>query len=303
MEPIELVVTGKEMVAADTVRLTMRRPDGKPLPGAEPGAHVALDVGGRVRRYSLLGADAAPACYEIGVLRTSTPQGASHFIHDRVVAGSRLSLLEVANEFALDADAPHVLLLGGGIGITPLLSMAARLQAEQRGFALHQVVRDAARQWPWPAGLPACVHVGRAALALGGLLAEQPPGSHVHVCGPAGLVDAVRTAASGLGWEAHRVHAESFGAASDASDAPLRVTLTQSGLTLDVVPGTSLLDSLLAAGVWASYECRRGVCSSCMTEVVRGRPIHRDSLGEDVRMGAMCICVSWAEGPELELNL
>jgi len=301
MEPLELVVASKDLVATDTVKLTLRRLDGKPLPDARPGAHLALDVDGRVRRYSLLSAEAAPVQYEIGVLRKPNSQGGSRFLHDRVMVGSRLSLLDVVNDFTLDAEAPHVLLLGGGIGITPLLSMAVRLNAEKRSFALHQVVRTTARQWP--PGLSASIHVGRSSLDLRGLLAAQPPGSHVYVCGPVGLIDAARTAASELGWAAHRIHVESFGTASDASDAPLRVTLTQSGLTLDVAPGTSLLDALLAAGVWTGYECRRGVCGSCLAEVVRGRPIHRDGLDAGVRMGAMCTCVSWAEGPELELNL
>ncbi|RSZ30868.1 2Fe-2S iron-sulfur cluster binding domain-containing protein [Variovorax beijingensis] len=50
-------------------------------------------------------------------------------------------------------------------------------------------------------------------------------------------------------------------------------------------------------------RCRRGVCGSCLTEVVRGQPIHRDTLSPGVRIGAMSTCVSWAEGPELEFNL
>lgn len=303
MEPLPLVVAGKQAVAADTVRLRLRPADGRLLPGTEPGAHVALEVEGRVRRYSLLRCEAAPAHYDIGVLRAAASRGGSHFIHDRLAVGDHLRLLDVANDFGLQADAPHALLIGGGIGITPLLSMAERLQSEGRRFELHQIVRDAARQWPLPASLPAAVHIGGTGLDLPGLLAAQPVGCHAYVCGPAGLIAAVRTAAAGLGWAPHRVHAESFGTGHDARDAPLRVTLAQSGVTLDVAPGTSLLDALLAEGVWTGYECRRGVCGACLAEVVCGTPIHRDSLAEDMRSGSMCTCVSWAEGPALTLNL
>lgn len=303
METLELVVADKQAVAADTVRLRLQRPDGGPLPAAEPGSHVVLELDGHVRHYSLLHAEETPTHYDIGVLRAAVSRGGSRFIHEQVAAGSRLRLLDVANEFALDADAPHVLLIAGGIGITPLLSMAESLQAQGRSFALHQIVRDAARRWPVPASLPASVHIGRAGLDLHRLLAEQPPNSHVYVCGPAGLIDAVRTAASQLAWNACRVHTESFGASGDAGDTPLRVTLAQSGMTLDVAPGTSLLDALLGAGVWTGYECRRGVCGSCLAEVVQGQPIHRDSLAPSMRAGAMCTCVSWAQGPELTLNL
>lgn len=303
MEPLELVVVDRQTVAADTVTLRLQRPDDGPLPGTEPGAHVVLDLEGHVRHYSLLRAEVAPMHYDIGVLRTPASRGGSRFIHEQLAVGSRLRLLDVVNDFALDTTTSHVLLIGGGIGITPMLSMAERLQADGRSFTLHQIVRDAARHWRLPQSLHASVHIGRASVDLQSLLVEQPPSSHVYVCGPPGLIAAVRAAASQLGWDAHRVHAESFGATTDAGDAPLRVTLMQSGMTLDVTPGTSLLDALLTAGVWTGYECRRGVCGACMTEVVCGQPIHRDNLTADVRAGAMCTCVSWAEGPELTLNL
>jgi vanillate O-demethylase ferredoxin subunit len=304
MEPLELVVTAKETVAADTVRLRLQRPDGGPLPAAAPGAHLALDLAGRVRRYSVLRGDAAPASYEIGVLHVPSGQGGSRFIHEQLAVGDRLALLEVVQEFALDAEAPHVLLVGGGIGITPLISMAEQLRAQGRSFALHQVVRAESRRWPLPPTLRAAVHVGREQLDLHRLLAGQPPGSAVYVCGPASLIQSVREAASRLGWPADRIHAESFGASADAADRPLRVTLVQSGLTLTAEPGTPLLDTLLAAGVWTGYECRRGTCGACVTEVVSGQPIHRDSLDAALRGShTMCTCVSWARGPELHLNL
>lgn len=303
MEPLQLVVADKQAVTVGTVRLRLTRADGGPLPGTEPGAHIALELEGRVRHYSLLRCEVAPRDYEIGVLRAASSRGGSLFIHDRLAVGDRVRALDVANDFGLDLDAPHTLLIGGGIGITPLLSMAERLRIEGWRFELHQIVRSATRQWPVPASLPAFVHIGRTGLDLRRLLAEQPPGSHAYVCGPAGLIGAVRSAAADLGWAASRVHAESFGASHDARDAPLRVTLAQSRLTLEIAPGTSLLDALLAEGVWTGHECRRGVCGACLTGVVCGRPIHRDSLAAHLRAGAICTCVSWAEGPELTLDL
>ncbi|WP_394682163.1 PDR/VanB family oxidoreductase [uncultured Comamonas sp.] len=300
---LDLVVAEKQAIATDIVRLVLRHPEGELLPGAEPGAHVALDLDGLVRRYSLLHTGPALDHYSIAVLRTAQSQGGSHFVHDQLAVGDQLRVLELANEFALLPDAPHALLIGGGIGITPLLSMAEHLQQAGQSFALHQIVHDTTRLWPLAPGLPAQTHIGRSSLDLPGLLAAQVPGSQVYVCGPAGLVGAVRAAAAQLGWAPGRIHSESFGAAADASDGPLRVTLVQSGLSMDVAPGQSLLDALLAAGAWTGYECRRGVCGACLTEVVSGTPIHRDSIAPALRGNAMCTCVSWAEGPELALNL
>lgn len=303
MEALELVVTEKRAVAADTVVLKMQRSDGGPLPDVEPGAHIALYLQGRVRRYSLLRAEIAPTQYEIGVLRASESQGGSRFIHESVAVADRLRLVGVGNDFRLHTGMTHALLIGGGIGITPLLSMATWLQTEGRTFELHHVVRDPTRRWEGMPSTPLVVHVGRIGLNIEQILTKQPIDGHVYVCGPAGLIDAVRTAASRLNWAAHRVHFENFGGPSSPTDMPLHVTLRQSGLEIDVAPGTSLLDALLAAGVWTGYECRRGVCGACLATVVHGEPIHRDSFSANVRANAMCTCVSWAEGPELVLDL
>src|SRR5262245_10568181 len=107
MEPLELVVADKQDVAVDTLRLRLRRPDGGPLPEAKPGAHIALELNGLVRRYSLLHAEAEPTHYEIGVLRAPASRGGSRFIHEQVAVGDRLRLLDVVDEFALDAGVPH----------------------------------------------------------------------------------------------------------------------------------------------------------------------------------------------------
>lgn len=306
LQSIDLVVTDKQTIAQDIVRLVLRHPEGQMLPSAEPGAHIALDLDGRVRRYSLLHAGPQLDGYSIAVLRSAQSQGGSHFIHDQLAVGDRVHMLELGHEFALQPHTPHTphtLLIGGGIGITPLLSMAECLQQEGRSFALHQIVHNAARQWPLAPGLPALIHVGRNSLDLPRLLAAQVRGCQVYVCGPAGLVGAVRAAAQQLGWAPERIHSESFGATTDANDGPLRVKLVQSGLCVDVEPGQSLLDALLAAGAWTGYQCRRGVCGACLTEVVSGTPIHRDSIAPALRGKAMCTCVSWAQGPELALNL
>lgn len=298
-----LVVTQKQWLTPDLVRLRLERSDAGVLPAVLPGTHLALDLAAGVRRYSLLQSGAALKHYDIGVLCIPDGRGGSREIHEQVAVGDVLQVLELANDFPLDTQASHTLLIGGGVGITPLLSMARWLHEAGGSFALHQIVRSARHAWPLPHWLPASVHVGRATIELPHLLATQPADTQVYVCGPAGLAQAVHDAADASGWAPSRVHTESFGASVAVGDVPLRVTLALSGLTLDVAPGRSLLDALLAEGIWTSYECRRGICGACLTEVTAGQPIHRDSLSPELRGRSMCTCVSWAQGPALTLNL
>lgn len=90
MEPltsVDLVVAEKQAIATDIVRLVLRHAEGQMLPGAEPGAHIALDLDGRVRRYSLLHTGPELDHYSIAVLRTAQSQGGSHFVHDQLAVG------------------------------------------------------------------------------------------------------------------------------------------------------------------------------------------------------------------------
>jgi Na+-transporting NADH:ubiquinone oxidoreductase subunit NqrF len=107
-----------------------------------------------------------------------------------------------------------------------------------------------------------------------GILKASPAESHIYVCGPPGLVDSVRETAVGLGLTPDQIHFESFGALWIATDEPVHLELTLSGLTLDVPIGQTLLETIEAAGVWVPYDCRRGECHMCMTQVVDGQPVH-----------------------------
>ena len=75
-------------------------------------------------------------------------------------------------------------------------------------------------------------------------------------------------------------------------------------MTLDLAPGTSILDAMIAADVFVAFECRRGECGNCFAQVLSGNPLHRDvCLTPEQRGQGMTACVSWVAGPGLELNL
>jgi|CXWL01.1.fsa_nt_gi vanillate O-demethylase ferredoxin subunit len=305
---MQLTVLDKCPVASDTVRIALAAPDGGALPAFAPGAHLELSFAGLVRRYSLSSSPHDSSRYEICVLRTAPSRGGSVYLHDQLRVGDRLRGAGPFNAFPLRREARHSVFLAGGIGITPFFSMMEELSRASRSFELHYAARRADRFLPVPdyGGQTQC-HVGagrQRGLDIGAILDPLSTDVDLYVCGPRGLIAAVRAAAAARGWPVERVHFESFGASFEPTDAPLQVRLALSGSTFEVTPGTSILDALLAHGVWAPYECRRGECASCTTEVLSGEPDHRDlCLTEDQRRHAMCTCVSWARTSEIVLDL
>ena len=137
-------------------------------------------------------------------------------------------------------------------------------------------------------------------------LVDQPLGTHLYVCGPGPMIDAVVAAATDTGWPASRIHLERFGLDALDPGEPFSVTLTRTGTTVEVPSGTSLLEALEGAGVTVPNLCRQGVCGECRVPVQSGTPLHRDLfLSDDERASgnALMACVSRCDGPALEVTL
>lgn len=304
---MDLVVTGKSAVAGDTVRLRLETPDGAVLPPAPPGGHLPIVLpDGTARRYSLTSPPDAPF-REITVLRADPSGGGSAYIHDHLAPGDVVTTELPEDGFPLASGPHHGVFVAGGIGVTPFLTMIPALDATGGTHELHHATRGAARRLPLPADLAARAYAddGSApALNVGALLDELDREAHLYVCGPRGLIEAVRLGAAVRGWPPARVHFESFGAAPRPGDRPVTVRQVHTGNTLTVAPGTTILDAMLAEGVWASHQCRRGTCGQCFTPVVSGTPDHRDlCLTPEQRETGMCTCVSWAASDEIALEL
>lgn len=295
----------------------LRDPGGADLPPFEAGAHLQVEVelaNGRVaqRHYSLLGDPRDRSRYRIAVLLEAEGRGGSRFMHERIEPGSILRAASPENGFPL-LDADHTILIAGGIGITPLLSMVQTLVHHGRSFELHYAARTPARM-AFGEGIEALAgdrahfyftHVEPPQLVdLEALLATPRRGTHVYVCGPPVLIRMVTSLGEQAGWPKGQIHFESFGPTLLPGDRVIEVHLERSALTVQVVPGETILDAILNAGVWAPYECRRGECASCMTRVVAGEPDHRDvCLSEGLREQYMCTCVSRAHSTHLTLDL
>ena len=120
-------------------------PRGRDLPRFAAGAHIDLRFGDFVRQYSLCNDPAERRHYCIAVLREEQTRGGSRYLHDTIRAGDLLEVSMPRNNFALDEEAKQHLLIAGGIGITPIMSMVAELRRRRADFHLHYCTRSAER--------------------------------------------------------------------------------------------------------------------------------------------------------------
>jgi ferredoxin-NADP reductase len=315
-DTIPVRVVAVEQVTPQIKHFTLQSLAGE-LPAFSGGSHIVVVMRGaqRVYRnpYSLMSSPNELENYQISVLRVDPSRGGSAFMHEQVRVGTELEIAHPVNLFGLAKLARKQLLLAGGIGITPFLAQLHDLRMSEVPYELHYATRSPqhgaycqliSRLEPQRSRL---YHdSNRHFIDIEGLLSQQPLGTHVYVCGPAGMITRVLDTARTLGWPDSHVHYEKF-AAPPTGDA-FDVHLQKSGIDLHVLPDQSLLEAIEAAGVDAPYLCRGGVCGFCRAEVlsVDGELVHNDHfLSNDEKASGKSImpCVSRARCSKLVLNL
>lgn len=313
-ERLALVVTAVDDSVRGIRSVSLAHPSGTSLPGFTPGSHLVVecrtDSTTIANAYSLTGDPIAPATYEISVLAVPGGSGGSRWIHDLAV-GDSVRVHSPRSAFAPVLAATRHIFVAGGIGITPIVSHLRSAALWGRDVEVLYASREAQAAHVGDvvelAGDRARIFTDRHAFMadLHATLSDQPVGTHLYTCGPAGFMDVVVEAAFSRGWPPSRVHLERFGI--DALDAgePFDVVLT-AGRTISVASGVSLLDALEAEGLEVPNMCRQGVCGECRVPVGAGTPLHRDlflSEAEKAAGDTLMACVSRADGDRLEIEL
>lgn len=281
---------------------------GATLPAFGAGDHLdIIRADGLKRSYSLCNDPQERHRYVLAVLREE--QGVfSQWMHGQVAAGTSLAISAPKNAFKIDEMGDHHTLIAGGVGITPIKAVAHRLVALGKTFTLHYCTRDAGDtafldELQALAGAQLVLHHDGGDPAQGldvqGLLKTRPPGGHVYVCGPKGLITAVREAAGH--WPKGTVHFEIFASpgqlAEEEGDMPFEIELRKSGLVVQVPAGQSALDAILEAGHDAPFVCKEGWCGNCQCDLLEGDADHRDEVlspAEQEAQTQIHICVSRA---------
>lgn len=318
---LQLRVAGKRAAAQDIVELTLQALPGQSLPAFDAGAHLDLHLpGGLVRPYSLSNDPAERDRYVLGVLRSAQSRGGSAAVHEQLQVGQTVATSAPRNHFPLQATPAQKLLLAGGIGITPLLSMARQLAREKRPFRLHYAGRSRERMAfadvldAAPLAGSTQLHVASdgGAPDLCALLDAQPPGTELYVCGPLGFMDAAFDAATTRGWDRSRLHRELFGASAapassaNPADRPFEIEIASTGQVVFVPAGCSAAKALQEAGLALYTSCEQGVCGTCLTRVTAGQPDHRDQYltpEEQAANDQFLPCCSRSLSPRLVIDL
>lgn len=289
------------------------------LPPWTAGSHVRVRLpNGETRSYSLINADPdsvaidRPQSYRLGVRLEESSKGGSRYIHD-LKLGDHVWISKPENRFPLEPGEQRPLLLAGGIGVTPLLSMAATLRASGAGFDMVYAGRSR-DQLAFLSELEAlcdgnlAIHTDDQsgildmAAILNGLSADRP----VYTCGPKPMLDAAIEYARQQEWPAGRLNFEIFAEPqSQEGDQPFDVELSPSGKRVHVAADQTILAALLAAGEDVMYDCERGDCGMCQARVLAGVPDHRDyylSDADRASNGLIQTCVSRSKTPLLVLE-
>ena len=304
--------------AEDIVSLVLRPAEGGILPPFRTGAHIDLHLPNGLRRsYSLLNDEGDRECYVIAVQKDRNSRGGSAYIHDSLKVGDRLSIGAPRNDFPLVEDAAHIVLIAGGIGVTPLFAMARRLAILGKSWEFHYCARSRRSAAFLDEIVALCAANGRRFhgrfddesdgkfIDLDTVVAAAPAGAHFYCCGPAPMLAAFGSATAAVARD--RVHVEYF-TAKEVPDVSggFVVELARSGRRFDIPAGKTILEVLIENRMTPKFQCMEGVCGECESRVLAGTPIHRDSyLTEEERASnkTMMICCSGCLGDKLVLDI
>jgi ferredoxin-NADP reductase len=302
---MRMSVASIEVSTPEVNVFTFRHPTRTSLPTWSPGAHIDVRLpDGRVRQYSLCGDPNDSTYYRIAIKRQEAGRGGSLWCHESLIPGSGVLVSAPRNNFPLARDAVRHLMLAGGIGVTPFAAAARVLSRAGADVVLHFAARS-------PEMAPLLAELRE---ILGSrlvtwfesegrrfepsVLGSPSKGTHLYVCGPEQMLQAMREHTIKQAWPANTFHIEFFSPPSDENfkAEPFDIYLARSGTTLQVPANRSALEVLRDHGIALPSACETGLCGSCACGYRDGVVIHRDVvLSMEARREQMTPCVSRAQ--------
>jgi reductive dehalogenase len=314
---LRVQITNADLMAVGVAQYEMRSLDGSPLPEWEAGAHLDIVIAPEfLRQYSMCGDPADRLTYRVGVLHEKDGRGGSALLHRIFGEGRKVFISKPINHFPLQEDAAKSFLMGGGIGVTPMIAMAHRLHAIGSDFALHYSGRskdkmgflDDLSRFPWSDRVTLHVSDEGSRADLSSVFAHAPDGSHVYACGPEAYMGAVMRAAEDAGIPEDNRHLEYFSVpeAPDYENHDFVLRLKTSGRNLLVPADKTAADVLAENGFPIDIKCSDGLCGVCQCRLVSGEVEHRDFvLSKRQRESMIITCQSRAAKPDdvIEIDL
>jgi ferredoxin-NADP reductase len=230
-------------------------------------------------------------------------------VHTDTRAGQLITVHGPRNHFPL-VPSPAYLFIAGGIGITAMMAMAARVAAAGSEWKLVYAGRrrtsmafldEISALDPDRVNVMPADERGRP--DLDAIIGAASTGTAVYCCGPDRMLHAVQErVATSLDL---RLHSEPFSGTPAGGGAALYVELRRTGRIINVPADRTVLQAIRDVAPAVSTGCEQGVCGACRAAVLAGEPDHRDKLlsSAERAAGTMLICVSRARSERLTLDL
>lgn len=277
------------------------------------GSHIKVQVRGEEdsRSYSVVSAE--PGTIRIAVKLHPESRGGSAYMWS-LEEGASIALMPPRCDFPLTPGASHYLLLAAGVGVTPMVAMVARLASAGASIRMLYIARTAA-EFAYASELSASL--GDRLVMLDTAIGERPDllneisqlpaDAELYMCGPLGLMEAVRKLWDETGRPLAQLRYETFGSGGHSRAEPFIVKIPRLAKEVLVGESQSMLDALEDAGVEVVFECRRGECGLCAIDIIEaeGDVDHRDiffSERQHQENRKMCACVSRVAGRSVTID-
>lgn len=312
----DVVVKNRHVEGGNIAVMEFESATSTTLPKVEAGAHIDVHLpNGMVRQYSLCQNPNDEGKFRLGILRDPESRGGSVSAFDEIKDGMQIQVSEPKNLFPL-LKAKHSVLIGGGIGITPLITMAYQLAHEGASFELHYCGAspekcafvdeikngELAQYTTFHFKSEGASHRAFFESAIKDIDSE----SHIYTCGPVGFMDWVINLATTHDFPEQQIHKEYFQVETDTSGDSFEVVAERSGKIIMVEAGETILQALAKEGIDIEMSCEQGVCGTCMCDVIEGEPDHRDVYFTDEEKASneqILVCCSRSKTPRLVLDI
>jgi ring-1,2-phenylacetyl-CoA epoxidase subunit PaaE len=298
----EVQVARIRSLTPDAVEIALYIPgELKPHFDFVPGQHLMLEVcldGNTYRRsYSLCNAPGEPLTLAVKRM----PGGiVSNFLVTRLKVGDLLRISTPVGSFRLDAVHKHVVLIGAGSGITPLLSMFRNGTHRRLKMSLLYGNQSPESTMFWDefnsfnpsarvthffsqAHETGCFFGRINGETLSSYFTSYPEDLRAegyYLCGPSGMIDSVRAYLETQGISSKRIHSEYFSAPEDDNAGLVKNEISKSQMCV-ILEGdryevqwhssdATMLESIRKDGINAPFSCKKGVCGSCRAKVSKG---------------------------------
>jgi len=302
----KLTLAEVEDVTHNVKTFRFRPPGGGRIPfDYLPGQFLTLHVAPRgipiKRAYTIASTPTWRDRIEITVKREDHGL-VSRWLHDELRVGDQVEIEAPNGTFVFRGqEAKSVVLIGGGVGITPMMSVARYLTETSWSGKVHLVLSfRAPRDFIFceelgdlkarnanlsvtvtmtrPGDEPWLGAVGRVDASVLASVAPDIAGARVHICGPALMMEAVKAALVELGVPGAEIKTEAFGTVkrdprskgAASTEVAGKVVFQASDTTAPVPVDATILDAADRAGVLIDNACRSGTCGSCRVRLVSG---------------------------------